>query len=511
MTDALANVLVADEAQAVAEALEEVQASVEVQPEAFADASQPVEARADAGTSVEATANVEGETIIVDFATQFPDAEADDAIRVDSDGEFVVSRDEPLIVSNMPGADLNEQWDAARQKVTDNNTINTLQLPDGLTKLKDTLICADTGTPSAESQLWRGMTVRGGRHTLLYWHEDVIANSKMYMMDIPAAYRFKLDNVKFKNSKSGDFNTPVDGLRAINHRAGWEYNGNTARGTQFERLTFEYFDKAGYVGDPGGPDITCVSWKDCSTSSCKNAFTIEGGNIASYTFDNVQVGAKFTSGNATGWHLKTVPPLYFDGDVNKHQYLDSWGDPVAWDWTTSSKWLQMLRDDQGRNGEDPLFDSDTARTPGGAPDIELRDCNGTMNPDIGGVPSYVLLLDSAPIKVSNFRLEGDDSGFCDIRAITSVPGGGILDFGTNRFTCIFKNVSTSGPTHPPYQIESAGGVNAGYAIQIEDGYYTNETLPAEDLSDPASLIMWKGLIRGPSGTLYANGKTFANP
>ncbi|MEM8946686.1 MAG: LamG-like jellyroll fold domain-containing protein [Planctomycetota bacterium] len=412
------------------------------------------------------------------------------------DGKWQVTRDRPINVSDMPGNNFNEQFDAARERLADYHGAKVIQLPDGTVNLAEGIVLADPSTPPGSSNnLLHQVTIRGGRNTILFWDENPIHDStREIMFDIPAAYQMRLESFRMINARRSDtLLTPLENKIGIYHHAAWEWNTNSARGSVFDSLRIERFDTGLYVGSPAGPDITAVSWNNCIFSENITGVVAEGANVAGYVFNNCQIGTTIKDGVA--WRLKYSLNKYFDGGSNRPQYKDVWGDNKSrLDLPDTEEFQKRL-----------IGPENDKHTIGGGPDIVIRDCNVTLGykPESSSnelpTAQYALVSESASVYVDNLRVEGPHSAVLKTEPLSSdlsnPQNSNFANFHDFRFRIVMREVNCSGD-QIPYNLAGDDQRLAGYPIEIIGGYYTNDYLPSSERK-ARRLITRTGDIRSP--------------
>lgn len=429
--------------------------------------------------------------------TDFPNALEGDMLR-QKNGAWEITRDTPIHVKDMPGANLNEQFESAMERLRDHKGSALVILPDGWNDINDTLEFIKPGQ-FGPSRVLQDVTIRGGNSTVLWWANDGGDHSNKRMIFFPAAYRFKLENLTLIGKLRG-LSTEVPGTIGIHHRAGWEHNINSARGAVFEQLRIDNCDVGAYIGGQAGPDITATTWRNCTLSQNQTGLRVEGANVAGYVFDNVQIGS--SKSDAVAWHLKYSVPKYFSDTPGKDRFKDEFGQLRDVDWTDqyhsggAFHWNARLLDSAGRDRNDSQFDDATARTIGGGPDIVIRDSNVTLSSTSSQIAQYAILNESASVLVDNLRIEGTNSAVMKTKLVTGSP-----NFNNSRFKVQLREINTVSSTVEPYDLDDNGTFLAGYPIEIDGGFYKNPNLPLP-VHTANRIVNWRGLIRGPQGIIH---------
>lgn len=402
-----------------------------------------------------------------------------------SKGAWRVTQDTPIYVADMEGENFDEQFQNALSRLQNYHGAKIVNFPDGGVRVKEGLVLADPSTPSNSNQLMNQVVFRGGRNTRLFWDESVADSEQLIMLDIPAAYQMRLENITLRSRYPNGIQ--VGNKIGIYHHAAWDWNTNTARGSVFESIVIDSFEKGLYVGSPAGPDITLVNWNNCLWTQCQTGVVVEGANVAGYVFSNCQIGTSKPGGVA--WRLKYAVPKYFDGDLQsgRPQYQDVWGNPLTLDdLPDTPTFLARLQ------GSEP-----DKSTIGGGPDIAIRDCNVTVGDTTENAAQYAIVSESASVYVDNLRIEGSNSAVLKTEFVPGSP-----NFHLNRFRIVMREVNCVGDKIP-YDLAGTVDQLAGYPVEIIGGHYNNDELPASERK-LRRLITRTGDIRGPVGLTVEN-------
>lgn len=448
-----------------------------------------------------------------------------------ANGNWQVTRDAPIFVQDMAGANFNDQFDAAVQRITNYSATRTnpttIVLPGGWLEITRPLKLVRPGAPQFNAQLFTDVHICGGSNTVIWWSDDGNDYSNLPMIEFPAARGTVLSNFKLVGRKLG-LSDRVPGSIGLWVRQPFDYNVNFSALFKFEQLSFEDHMVGAYVGDAAGPDMTSARFDLCQFRNCTTGSLIEGANVDSIIYDTCRFnGAEMRRAIKTKYGRNFSFATPGTPDPNDIYYKDPWGEIVPLDWTDSdtfpggtTAWNNRIispdLNDPDKNvtrGQQG-FDPTEATNIGGFSRVTVLNSNASFNPgadrnddgfDSEGNPEpfieptdYAIELEAGSITVDGLRVEGPHAGLLQV---TQIPGN--PNFVDNRFFTILRRCNFSDSVRPPFEI-AKNVHNAGTPIIIENSHFAKNNIPGPR-ADDNGIIVYGGLITTKSSILHPGG------
>lgn len=448
-----------------------------------------------------------------------------------ANGNWQVTRDAPIFVQDMAGANFNDQFDAAVQRITNYSATRTnpttIVLPGGWLEITRPLKLVRPGAPQFNAQLFTDVHICGGSNTVIWWSDDGNDYSNLPMIEFPAARGTVLSNFKLVGRKLG-LSDRVPGSIGLWVRQPFDYNVNFSALFKFEQLSFEDHMVGAYVGDAAGPDMTSARFDLCQFRNCTTGSLIEGANVDSIIYDTCRFnGVEMRRAFRTKYGRNFLFATPGTPDPNDIYYKDPWGEIVPIDWTDgdifqggTTAWNnRIISPDLNNPGETVTrgqqgFDPTLATNIGGASRVTVLNSNVSFNPgadrnddgfDSEGNPEpfieptdYAIELEAGSITVDGLRVEGPHAGLLQV---TQIPGN--PNFVDNRFFTILRRCNFSDSVRPPFEI-AKNVHNAGTPIIIENSHFAKNNIPGPR-ADDNGIIVYGGLITTKNSILHPGG------